>query len=77
MKTCSEKPELLKEMGMYHCPACGMMVMGGLPHLISDGVICLACGANEETRGDPKCPHCNFPDYDPSKYPDPDEDVDL
>lgn len=30
--TCSEKPELVRNLGMYHCPECGAMVLGGMPH---------------------------------------------
>lgn len=29
---CAEKPELHTNLGMYHCPECGAMLMGGLPH---------------------------------------------
>ena len=29
---CAEKPETQTALGMYHCPDCGSMVMGGLPH---------------------------------------------
>jgi DNA-directed RNA polymerase subunit RPC12/RpoP len=61
MKTCSEKPEL-QAGGMYHCPECGMMVLAGLPHPITDGCICLACGADGSRPGmnDPDCEHCSF-----------------
>lgn len=33
-KPCPEQPMLLTGMpiGMYHCPACGMMVMAAMPH---------------------------------------------
>jgi hypothetical protein len=29
---CAEKPELHTNLGMYHCPDCGAMLMGGIPH---------------------------------------------
>ena len=29
---CAERPELHTNLGMYHCPDCGAMLMGGLPH---------------------------------------------
>jgi len=31
---CNEKPEALKSqpIGQYHCPDCGAMVIGGVPH---------------------------------------------
>lgn len=34
MSSCPHRPEELKcqPIGMYHCPACGMMVVAGVPH---------------------------------------------
>lgn len=29
---CSERPEERINLGMYHCPDCGAMVLGGYPH---------------------------------------------
>jgi len=29
---CAERPERLTLLGMYHCPDCGAMLIGGLPH---------------------------------------------
>ena len=29
---CEEKPETKGRLGMYHCPDCGAMIMGGIPH---------------------------------------------
>lgn len=63
MKECPEKPETLVNsgMGMYHCPTCGMMVLAGVPHPITDGTVCLACGAGKELDPDPDCPYCRKP----------------
>lgn len=29
---CVEKPELRTNLGQYHCPECGAMLLGGLSH---------------------------------------------
>jgi hypothetical protein len=29
---CAEKPEDMGSLGMYHCPDCGAMILGGIPH---------------------------------------------
>ena len=29
---CAEKPEDNTVLGMYHCPDCGAMLIGGMPH---------------------------------------------
>jgi hypothetical protein len=29
---CRERPEMMGALGMYHCPDCGAMVLGGYPH---------------------------------------------
>ena len=29
---CGERPELRTSLGMYHCPDCGAMLLGGMPH---------------------------------------------
>jgi hypothetical protein len=38
-KPCPEQPVLLAgaPLGTYHCPACGTMLMAGLPHLPPEG----------------------------------------
>lgn len=80
MMECPHKPELEKTMGMYHCPECEMMVLAGVPHLVSDGIVCLGCGAyikregGDIFRGDPDCEHCSFKSYVP---PPEAEDVDF
>jgi hypothetical protein len=35
-KPCPEEPERLTGIGMYHCPICGEMQMGSVPHLSPD-----------------------------------------
>ncbi len=60
MKECPHKPELEESSAIYRCPACGMAVMGGMRHIISDGTVCLACGADGFTvKSDPNCKYCS------------------
>lgn len=69
-RPCSYDPEkdpAGMHQGMHHCPECGMMVVGRLPHLITDGTICLACGADgsAEHPPDPDCKYCSFQGEEP------------
>lgn len=43
---CKEKPELVTGIGQYHCPDCGVMVLGGCPH----PKICKQCKAEEKEK---------------------------
>jgi hypothetical protein len=35
---CDEHPEFVRGCGQYHCPKCGDMQMGGLPHLPKENI---------------------------------------
>lgn len=46
---CAERPEHQLALGMYHCPDCGAMVLGGIPH----PDLCRPCAARQHPRFDP------------------------
>jgi hypothetical protein len=45
---CEEKPELRGNLGMYHCPECGAMLIGGIKHML----VCDLCLINQHPRFD-------------------------
>ena len=48
--TCTERPELNRiDCGMYHCPDCGAMVLGGIPH----PPLCERCNTRTHPGFDP------------------------
>jgi len=44
---CQEKPEEMGMLGQYHCPDCGAMLMGGMPHFN----LCIKCMEDIEMTG--------------------------
>lgn len=62
---CPERPELLAgaPIGMYHCPACGCMVLAGIPHVPHD-IGCWLSLENECSHYTAReyCPTCNGDD---------------